>query len=87
MAMQKKVNIKSLVMYHLDVNKLISLNLPEKNFINEKFLISSISIPLAGGTMTITGTNLKDFSKWTSVDVYPKVEKDIEEEEEESGTV
>ena len=87
MAIQKKVNIKSLVMYHLDVNKLISLNLPEKNFINEKFLISSISIPLAGGTMTITGTNLKDFSKWTSVDVYPKVEKDIEEEEEESGTI
>lgn len=87
MAMQKKVNIKSLTMYHLDVNKLVSLTLPSKGMINEKFLISDLSIPLAGGTMTIGGTNLKDFSNWTSVDVYLENEEELEEEEEEDGTI
>ena len=70
MAMQKKVNIKCLPMYHLDVNQLIALTLPEKNILNEKYLLSSYSLPLGGGTMTLSGTSIKDFEDWVEVEVY-----------------
>ena len=57
-------------MYHLDVNQLIALTLPEKNILNEKYLLSSYSLPLGGGTMTLSGTSIKDFEDWVEVEVY-----------------
>ena len=75
MDMQKKINVKCAAMYHLDVNTLFTITMPEKNMVYEKFLISSLSIPLSGGTMSITGTNLRDFTTWTEVSTYEEKEE------------
>lgn len=70
MAKNKKVTIKSLPLYHLDVNQLVTLTIPEKNYFNEKFLVNSFSIPLGNGTMSISCNNIKNFSQWTEASIY-----------------
>ena len=70
MAKNKSVSIKSLPLYHLDVNQLVTITSLEKNIINEHFLVNSFSIPLGPGTMSISCNNIKNFSEWTEVSVY-----------------
>lgn len=70
MALNKKITVKSLPMYHLDVNQLIEITFPEKNIYNEKFLVTNFSLPLNGQTMSISCNNIRDFSQWTEVPLY-----------------
>ena len=41
-------------MYHLDVNKLITITNEKNHLEQEKFLINSLSIPLGIGQMTMS---------------------------------
>lgn len=69
--MQKSGTIDSVSLYHLDVNKLISVSTPNNNMSKELFLVSGFSLS-ATGTMTINITSvnvLKDFSV-VEADVY-----------------
>ena len=70
MVKNKKVTIKSLPLYHLDVNQLITVTILEKNIINEHFLVNNFTIPLGTGTMSISCNNIKNFAKWTEATIY-----------------
>ncbi len=57
----KSVNLTSSPMYHLDVNKIITITDPKKNYDEERFLINSLTIPLSfSGSMTINATSVND---------------------------
>lgn len=62
--LQKSGNISSIKLFHLDVNKLVSISTPNNNMGKELFLITGFSIS-SSSTMTINITSvnvLKDFS-------------------------
>lgn len=62
--LQKSGTISSTVLYHLDVNKLVTVSTPNNYMSKELFLISGYSLS-SSGTMSITVTSvniLKDFS-------------------------
>ena len=62
--LQKSGSIPSVVLYHIDVNKLVSVSTPNNNMSKELFLITGFSLS-ASGTMTLSVTSvniLKDFS-------------------------
>ena len=61
--LQKSGNIDSVVLYHIDVNKLITVSTPNNKMSKELFLITGFSIG-SGGTMSVNVTSvniLKDF--------------------------
>ena len=69
--LQKSGNISSTPLYHIDVNKLVSVSTPNNNMSKELFLITGYSLS-ASGTMSLNVTSvniLKDFSV-VEVDVY-----------------
>lgn len=62
--LQKSGDISSVVLYHLDVNKLVTISTPNNNMSKELFLITGFSLSTTG-TMTVNVTSvniLKDFS-------------------------
>ena len=62
--LQKSGDIPSVVLYHLDVNKLVTVSTPNNNMSKELFLVTGFSLP-ASGTMNINVTSvntLKDFT-------------------------
>ena len=62
--LQKSSNIDSTVLFHLDVNKIVSVSTPNNNMNKELFLVSGFSLS-SSGTMSVTVTSinvLKDFS-------------------------
>ena len=62
--LQKSGTIESTSLYHLDVNKLLTVSTPNNNMSKELFLISGFSLS-SSGTMSISVTSvnvLKDFS-------------------------
>lgn len=69
--LQKSGNIDSTPLYHLDVNKLISVSTPNNNMSKELFLITGFTLNSSGSmSLNITSVNvLKDFSV-VEVDVY-----------------
>ena len=52
--LQSSLNISTIPMYHLDVNKLITITNEKNHLEQEKFLINSLSIPLGIGQMTMS---------------------------------
>ena len=69
--LQKSGDIDSTVLYHLDVNKLISVSTPNNHMSKELFLITGFSIG-SSNTMSVNVTSvniLNDFSV-VEVDVY-----------------
>lgn len=62
--LQKSGNISSVTLYHLDVNKLITVSTPNNNMSKELFLITGFSLSASGEmTLNISSVNiLKDFS-------------------------
>lgn len=62
--LQRSGDISSTMLYHLDVNKLVTVSTPNNHMSKELFLITGFSIS-SSGTMTINVTSvniLKDFS-------------------------
>lgn len=62
--LQKSGSIDSTVLFHLDVNKIVSVSTPNNNMNKELFLVSGFSLS-SSGTMSVTVTSinvLKDFS-------------------------
>lgn len=69
--LQKSGSISSTPLYHLDVNKIVTVSTPNNNMSKEKFLISGYSLN-SSNTMSVNVTSvniLKDFSV-VEVDVY-----------------
>lgn len=62
--LQKSGNISSVPLYHLDVDKLVSVSTPNNNMSKELFLITGFSLSSSGSmTVNITSVNvLNDFS-------------------------
>ena len=62
--LQKSGDISSVTLYHLDVNKLVSVSTPNNNMSKELFLITGYSLSASGEmTLNISSVNiLKDFS-------------------------
>ena len=52
--LQSSLNISTIPMYHLDVNKLITITNEKNHLKQEKFLINSLSIPLGIGQMSMS---------------------------------
>ena len=69
--LQKSGDIESTPLYHLDVNKLVSISTPNNNMSKELFLITGFSLNSSGKmSVNVTSVNLlKDFSV-VEVDVY-----------------
>ena len=69
--LQKSGDINTTPLYHLDVNKLVSVSTPNNNMSKELFLITGFNLS-SSNTMTVNVTSvnvLKDFSV-VEVDVY-----------------
>lgn len=62
--LQKSGSISSVTLYHLDVNKLVTVSTPNNNMSKELFLITGFSLSASGEmTLNISSVNiLKDFS-------------------------
>lgn len=62
--LQKSGDISSVVLYHLDVNKLVAVSTPNNNMSKELFLITGFSLSASGNmTLNIASVNiLQDFS-------------------------
>ena len=62
--LQKSGDISSVTLYHLDVNKLVTVSTPNNNMSKELFLITGFSLSASGEmTLNISSANiLKDFS-------------------------
>ena len=62
--LQKSGDISSVTLYHLDVNKLVTVSTPNNNMSKELFLITGFSLSASGEmTLNISSVNiLKDFS-------------------------
>jgi len=58
--LQKSISLTTIPLYHLDVNKLITITNEKENLKQEKFLINSLSIPLGLGQMTISATSVNE---------------------------
>lgn len=58
--LQTSINLTTIPLYHLDVNKLITITDEKNHLKEEKFLINSLSIPLGLGQMTITATSVNE---------------------------
>lgn len=62
--LQKSGNVSSIPLYHLDVNKLVTISTPNNNMSKELFLITGFSLSSSSSmTLSVTSVNiLKDFS-------------------------
>ena len=62
--LQKSGNISSITLFHLDVNKLVTISTPNNNMCKELFLITGFSLSTSGTmNLNVTSVNiLKDFS-------------------------
>lgn len=62
--LQKSGSISSVTLYHLDVNKMVTVSTPNNNMSKELFLITGFSLSASGEmTLNISSVNiLKDFS-------------------------
>lgn len=58
--LQTSINIQTIPLYHLDVNKLITITNEKYHLKEEKFLINNLSIPLGLGQMTISATSINE---------------------------
>ena len=69
--LQKSGDISSITLYHLDVNRLVSVSTPNNNMSKELFLITGFSLSASGEmTLNISSVNiLKDFSV-VEADIY-----------------
>ena len=69
--LQKSGDISSTPLYHLDVNKLVSLSTPNNNMSKELFLITGFTLNSSNSmSVNVTSVNvLKDFSV-VEADVY-----------------
>lgn len=58
--LQTSFSLQTIPLYHLDVNKLITITNTKYHLKEEKFLINSLSIPLGLGQMTISATSINE---------------------------
>lgn len=71
--LKKSIDLPSIPLYHLDVNKAITVATPRNGMTKEMFLINSYNLPLSGmGTMDISACSINDISKFSVVggDIY-----------------
>ncbi len=61
--LQSSLNIQTVPMYHLDVNKLITIPNEKNHLEQEKFLINSLSIPLGIGQMSMSVISVSELEK------------------------
>lgn len=61
--LQSSLNITTIPMYHLDVNKLITITNEKNHLEQEKFLINSLSIPLGIGQMSMSVISVSELEK------------------------
>ena len=61
--LQSSLNITTIPMYHLDVNKLITITNEKNHLEQEKFLINSLSIPLGVGQMSMSVISVSELEK------------------------
>lgn len=81
MAMDRTGTVKTLPIYHMDVNKLITLSTPNNNMKREEFLVTGYSLPLNPiGQMSLNVTNLKYFTNWTDVTSTLEQEEETSDE-------
>lgn len=66
--MQKSADIQSVVLYHLDVNKLVTISTPNNNMSKELFLITGFTLS-SKGTMTVNVTSVNILKNFTVVEV------------------
>lgn len=84
MALDRTGSISVLPIYHMDVNKIVTLSTPNNNMSEEEFLVTGYSLPLNPiGKMSLNVTNLKYFTRWTDMTSSLEPSEDIELEEEE----
>lgn len=62
-ALQTALNLQTIPLYHLDVNKLITITNEKYHLKEEKFLINSLSIPLGLGEMSISASSVSELSE------------------------
>lgn len=60
--LHSSLNITTIPMYHLDVNKLITITNEKNHLEQEKFLINSLSIPLGIGQMTMSVISVNELN-------------------------
>lgn len=58
--LQTSISLQTIPLYHLDVNKLITITNTKYHLKEEKFLINSLSIPLGLGQMTISAASINE---------------------------
>ena len=61
--LQSSINITTIPMYHLDVNKLITITNEKNHLQKEKFLINSLSIPLGIGQMNMSVVSINELEE------------------------
>lgn len=66
--LQKNGEISSIALYHLDVNKLVTVSTPNDNMSSELFLITGFSLS-ASGTMRLSITSVNVLKDFTVVEV------------------
>lgn len=66
---QKSGNISSTLLYHLDVNKLVTVSTPNNNMSKELFLITGFSISTSSATMSVDVTSVNILNNFSVVEV------------------
>ena len=66
--LQKSATIDSIVLYHFDVDKLVTISTPNNNMSKELFLVSGFSLS-SSGTMSVTVTSVNVLKDFTVVEV------------------
>lgn len=64
----RSISIPSTPLYHLDVDKIITVATPKNDMKKEKFLIKNFSLPISGrGTMNIEACNIHDINNFNVI--------------------
>ena len=61
--LQSSLNVTAIPIYHLDVNKLITITNEKNHLKQEKFLINSLSIPLGIGQMSMSVVSVSELEE------------------------
>ena len=80
MALERTGTISSLPIYHLDVGQIVTVSTPQNSMSQEQFLVTAISYNL-NGTMSISVTNIRYFTKWSSMEYDAENDQWVEKED------
>ena len=66
--LQLSVGFNSIIIPHLDVNNVVTITDSLKGLNAERFVVQSITIPLAAGEMNIQAVNITSLPKDTNIE-------------------